>query len=312
MKTHTIIQLLTFLPLVPSLGWAQQPTPQRLEKDRPIERTIGGAASHNYVLRLKKGQFCYTEIDQRGVDVVVRVFAPDGKRLQEIDSPNGTQGPEPMTLIADSTGDYRIEVSPLEPNAPVGHYVVSVIALRPAATTLSGKIDQLLVAWDKPGSPGAAVAVIQNDKIVFKKGYGYANLEYDVFITPATVFHVASVSKQFTAFCIALLAEAGKLSLDDDIRLYLPEMHDFGKKITGEFYSEELETSYRLKVQDGKLVALHQRNDMVSLTPTVTDQFAGNQWWFRGVQFQRNAQGAIAGFTITGGRVHYLRFVKRA
>jgi CubicO group peptidase (beta-lactamase class C family) len=81
---------------------------------------------------------------------------------------------------------------------------------------------------------------------------------------------------------------------------------------TGEFYSEELETSYRLKVQDGKLVALHQRNDMVSLTPTVTDQFAGNQWWFRGVQFQRNAQGAIAGFTITGGRVRYLRFVKRA
>ncbi len=156
MRTHTIIRLLTFLPLIPSLGWAQQPTPQRLEKDRPIERTIGGAASHSYALRLKKGQFCYTEIDQRGVDVVVRVFAPNGTRLQEIDSPNGTQGPEPMTLIADSTGDYRIEVSPLEPNAPVGHYVVSVIALRPAATTPSGKIDQLLVAWDKPGSPGAA------------------------------------------------------------------------------------------------------------------------------------------------------------
>jgi erythromycin esterase len=141
-----------------------------LKKDRPIERTIGGATSHNYALRLKKKQFCYTEIDQRGVDVVVRMFAPNGTRLQEIDNPNKTQNPEPMTLIADSTGDYRIEVSPLEPNAPVGHYVVSVIALRPAATTHSGKIDQLLVAWDKLGSPGAAVAVIQNDKIVFKKG----------------------------------------------------------------------------------------------------------------------------------------------
>ncbi len=110
MRTHAIIRLLTFLPLVPSLGWAQQPTPQRLEKDRPIERTIGGAASHSYALRLKKGQFCYTEIDQRGVDVVVRVFAPNGTRLQEIDSPNGTQGPEPMTLVADSTGDYRIAI----------------------------------------------------------------------------------------------------------------------------------------------------------------------------------------------------------
>lgn len=84
----------------------------------------------------------------------------------------------------------------------------------------------------KEGSPGLALAVIRDGNMVFKRGWGLASLEYNVPITPATVFHVASVSKQFTAFSIALLVQEGKLSLDDDIRKYLPEMHDFGTKIT--------------------------------------------------------------------------------
>ena len=81
-------------------------------------------------------------------------------------------------------------------------------------------------------APGAAVAILQNGSVVYQNGYGRANLEYDIPITPATVFHVASVSKQFTAFAAVLLAQEGRLSLDDDIRKYLPEMPDFGKTIT--------------------------------------------------------------------------------
>jgi CubicO group peptidase (beta-lactamase class C family) len=81
-------------------------------------------------------------------------------------------------------------------------------------------------------SPGAAVAIIKDGSIVYENGYVMANLEYDVPITPQTIFHVASVSKQFTAFAIAILADQGKLSLDDDIRKYLPTIPDFGKKIT--------------------------------------------------------------------------------
>jgi CubicO group peptidase (beta-lactamase class C family) len=97
---------------------------------------------------------------------------------------------------------------------------------------LAKKVDELFAAWNKPDSPGAAIAVIKDGAVVYKRGYGSANLEYNIPITPATVFHVASVSKQFTAFAIALLASQGKLSLDDDIRKHLPEVPDFGKKIT--------------------------------------------------------------------------------
>jgi CubicO group peptidase (beta-lactamase class C family) len=97
---------------------------------------------------------------------------------------------------------------------------------------LTKKVDQLFATWDKPDSPGAAIAVIKDGAVVYKRGYGSANLEYNIPITPQTVFHVASVSKQFTAFSIVLLANQGKLSLDDDIRKHLPEVPDFGKKIT--------------------------------------------------------------------------------
>lgn len=97
---------------------------------------------------------------------------------------------------------------------------------------ITSQIDALFAPYDSPDSPGASVAVLQKGKIVFKKGYGSANLEYDIPNTPSTIFHVASVSKQFTAFSILLLAEQGKLSLDDDIRKHIPEVPDFGKTIT--------------------------------------------------------------------------------
>jgi len=97
---------------------------------------------------------------------------------------------------------------------------------------LTAKIDSLFQKWDNNNSPGAAVSVLKDGEIIFEKGYGMANLEYDITIGPSTIFHIASESKQFTAFCIVLLAQQGKLSLDDDIRKYLPELADFGKKIT--------------------------------------------------------------------------------
>lgn len=100
------------------------------------------------------------------------------------------------------------------------------------ASPTTAQIDAIFSAYDNPETPGAAIAIIHKGKVLFKKGYGSANLEYDIPITPTTVFHVASVSKQFTAFAIMLLVEEGKVSLDDDIRKHIPEVPDFGKKIT--------------------------------------------------------------------------------
>ena len=81
-------------------------------------------------------------------------------------------------------------------------------------------------------TPGCAVAIVKNQEIVFKKGYGMANLEYNVPITPSSIFHIASESKQYVAFCMLLLEQQGKLSIDDDIRKHLDYIPDFGRKIT--------------------------------------------------------------------------------
>ena len=102
-------------------------------------------------------------------------------------------------------------------------------SLPPAAT---GQIDALFARFDRPDVPGCAVGVYQNGAIAYAKGYGSANLEYGVPITPKTPFISGSVAKQFTAAAIALLVEQGRLSLDDDVRKYIPELPDYGAKIT--------------------------------------------------------------------------------
>ncbi|MEE8192603.1 MAG: serine hydrolase domain-containing protein [Gemmatimonadales bacterium] len=100
------------------------------------------------------------------------------------------------------------------------------------ARDLSAQVDVLFADLDAPDSPGAAVVVVRYGEVLHRGGYGSANLEYGLPVTPATVFDIASVSKQFAGMAIAMLVEEGAISLDDDIRTYLPEVPDFGKTIT--------------------------------------------------------------------------------
>lgn len=94
------------------------------------------------------------------------------------------------------------------------------------------KIDSLFSKWNNDSSPGCTVGIVRNDSLIFSKGYGMANLEYGIPNSPGTIFHMASVSKQFTAYAIVLLARQGKLSLEDDIHKYLTWFPDLKEKIT--------------------------------------------------------------------------------
>jgi CubicO group peptidase (beta-lactamase class C family) len=96
----------------------------------------------------------------------------------------------------------------------------------------SKQVDAVFADLTKPGSPGCALAVARNSKTIYEKGYGLANIEQEVAITPRTVFDIGSTSKQFTASSILLLEKEGKLSVNDDIHKYIPELPDYGKKIT--------------------------------------------------------------------------------
>lgn len=101
-----------------------------------------------------------------------------------------------------------------------------------APQTPSAQVDALFAQWNTSSSPGCSVAVMQGGQITYERGYGMADLDHGIANTPTTVYHVASVSKQFAAAAIVLLAQDGKLSLDDDVRKHIPELANFGKPIT--------------------------------------------------------------------------------
>jgi len=107
---------------------------------------------------------------------------------------------------------------------------VSQEAARGADAT--ARVDRVFDGWRDTKGPGCAVGVSRGGAVVYEHGYGMANLETDTPVRPSSIFHAASLSKQFTATAIMLLAREGKLSVDDDIRKYVAEIPDYGTPIT--------------------------------------------------------------------------------
>ncbi|MDT5296307.1 MAG: hypothetical protein QOJ76_3187 [Acidobacteriota bacterium] len=103
-----------------------------IELAKPFERELKGGQSHAYRLALETGQYMRLVVNQKGIDVVVTLFGPDGRKVSEVDSPNGSEGPEPLSLITAATGQYRLEVSSTGKDAAQGRYEVNLEILRPA------------------------------------------------------------------------------------------------------------------------------------------------------------------------------------
>ena len=92
--------------------------------------------------------------------------------------------------------------------------------------------DSVFQRFDRTDSPGCALGVYQNGKVLYARGYGMASLEHGIALTPRSVLDIGSISKQFTAMAILMLQKEGKLSIDDPIRKYIPEMPPYADKIT--------------------------------------------------------------------------------
>lgn len=184
-----------------------------------------------FKLNLQSNSFLYGYADQISLDVMVEVYDPAKKQIAFFDGP--ARGPEYFQFKTNKQGEYKLVVAPFKENE--GKYSLLLTIAEPLATEPEKQIEQVVNAilhLDGKVGPGVSVGVVQNGKMLFSKGFGFADIESEEKVTPQTIFHVASVSKQFTAFSIALLADQGKLSLKDDIRKYLPEMYNFGTTIT--------------------------------------------------------------------------------
>jgi len=223
--SRAAVLLVAALP-APTLLHAQESVP--LIPGRAVEGELTSDAIRRYAIELPARRFLVGEVDQQSVDAVITVFAPDGRQVGRFDGP--ARGPDPFTIRTDRAGMYRIEVTPYQ--RAEGRYSILVRSVEPLATTPAGRVDQVMAPFSGPDRPGGVVAVTRGGRIVFARGYGLANVEDTTPNTPSTIYHMASVSKQFTAFAISMLADQGRLSLDDDVHRFIPELPDYGHAIT--------------------------------------------------------------------------------
>jgi CubicO group peptidase (beta-lactamase class C family) len=178
-----------------------------------------------------------------------------------------------------------------------------------AAAPPQQQVDALFAKWQRSDTPGAVVEVIQDGKVVLNKAYGMADLERNVPMTAATGMTVGSMSKQFTAFSIQLLAQDGKLSLDDDIRKYVPEVPDFGNTITikhllhhtsglRDYFGLMLMTGWRgddvITREDG--LALVKRQRALNFAPGQEHLYSNTGYMLLGVIVERVSGKPLAEF----------------
>jgi RNA polymerase sigma factor (sigma-70 family) len=146
-------------------------------------------------------------------------------------------GAASVSLTAGDQQPERAAVAGPEQVTPAAADALACLAPTAQADEVSDKtnavkMDKLFETQSKPGSPGCALGIIRDGKLIVARGYGLANLDDDVPITTKSVFEVASMTKSFTCVCLALLMDQGKLTPEDDIRKYVPEMPRYDPPLT--------------------------------------------------------------------------------
>ncbi len=193
---------------------------------------VGGSLAEGdtarYSVVVGEDYYLFGVVDQISADVVIRVLNADGSEVARADGP--ARGAEKFARELDEAGTYTIQVIPLEDGA--GDYEILLHRVEPIATDPEKLADQLMARYDGDDTPGAAIQVWRDGRTLYSESWGMANLAYDMPFETDTRTNIGSTSKQFTAFAVMLEAERGALALDDDIRMHIPELPDFGEPVT--------------------------------------------------------------------------------
>jgi len=233
MKKHnrTIMKIILPIVLLAFLVSCQQSPKMKISGDLEIGVEQFGnlqkKTPKSFEIQLDSNAFVLGVVNQKTVDVVVKLFNEANEEIGSFDGP--ATGPERFSFSVDKTGAYRLEVIPFKDES--GEYSIQIDKVEPIASDPAKRVDQLLVFYSN-NEPGAVIGVIENGEMTFSKAYGKANITHNLDFKLSTPTNIGSVSKQFTAFAILLLEQQGLLSLDDDVRIHIPEFPDFGEVIT--------------------------------------------------------------------------------
>jgi CubicO group peptidase (beta-lactamase class C family) len=219
----------SFLLCLLGVGDVQAQKASPLQVGTPVRATLAANDTLRYELTLAKGRFVAGRVDQDGVDATVRITNPAGAQVFR-GARVGRGAPEAFAFATDTAGKYVIAIAPAVAGKS-GAVRVQLSRSEPVATTPEGKVDQAASQLYQD-TPGAVIGVIEGGKLTFVKAYGSADLTNGLPFTAETPTNIGSSSKQVTGFALAMLAAQGKLSLNDDVRKYLPALKDFGKTIT--------------------------------------------------------------------------------
>jgi CubicO group peptidase (beta-lactamase class C family) len=160
-----------------------------------------------------------------------------------------------------------------------------------SAQTDQQRVDRIFADYDKVASPGCALGVIRAGSFIYRKGYGMGSLELGVPLSAQSVFYMASVSKQFVGASIVLAAEQGSLSLDDNVRKYIPELSDYGHPITLRQMLHHT-SGFRdfealLDLSGGQLSDLHSKEEMLDLIVRQKglNNIPGDEWIYSNTNY---------------------------
>ena len=217
------ITLLVLLSLF--IGWSPlyaQKLTRTLTEGTKIHSNIQIDSQHQYELRMEKDQFVLIILEQKGMDVKIVTYDPNGKQIEEFDSPNGSFGSEFIVIDAHQSGVYLLKVIPLgeKKKEKEGSYTIQLIALNNSITSHLDESFKLI--GDANYLPGFFISIIDDEKIRYTNGQGFANIKEQIPYTVTTIQQIESISKTFLGLSLMLLVQEGKLDLDENITTYLP------------------------------------------------------------------------------------------
>ncbi|WP_282043472.1 serine hydrolase domain-containing protein [Winogradskyella flava] len=203
------------------------------KKSEPITKSFNhNKLFHEFEVNLSENKFFLASTTTNNLDIKTSVYDESGSKISEFDD-NGLTG-EFVKITSEKGGKFTIKIEPYSIEETGGSYTLSVECLENIGKSEEQRIKQQMRFWDnraKKDLSGLGIVILQNGKTVLKESYGKANLEYDIPLTKSSVYDIASLAKQFTGYAVATMVEQNKLSLDDKVSKYLPELSSLGSKI---------------------------------------------------------------------------------
>lgn len=208
-----------------------QDKPVRLIAGQTLQTQLSPHELDTFLVSMKAGEFASVRITEKHIRLHARVYDPAGKLIHWVDQ-NRMGDKEVVTIFSTIPGSYRVIVGwNFEPPL-TGDYTITLQSVEKAGKDAVQKARQLFEGWYLPDAPGAALLVIKNGKPVLKICRGMADLETGIPVQSNSLFEMASCSKQFTGYAVAMLADQQRLGLQENIRKYFPEMPVYSNPIT--------------------------------------------------------------------------------